>query len=174
MVPHPTCKSRPPAVPWRIAAAALSAFLLASCGGGGGGGGQGDGPIDIRTVNNRADLVSDGDALVEIKGPPGQIEQGVSVKLNGTDVSSSFVDQGGGRLLGLVSGLKTGDNVLLVSPKTARDIDYADSDREGLVNERRTILVDLKYRGRTLRVPIWVIPGHADGAAPGEHYAGRR
>src|SRR5438105_2016989 len=51
----------------------------------------------------------------------------------------------------------TWDNVLLVSPKTAIDIGYGDKEREALVNERRTMLVDLKYRGRTLRVPLWVI-----------------
>jgi molybdopterin-containing oxidoreductase family iron-sulfur binding subunit len=59
----------------------------------------------------------------------------------------------------------TWDNVLLVSPKTADDLRYPEKEREALVNERRTILVDVKYRGRTLRVPLWVIPGHPDGAA---------
>jgi MoCo/4Fe-4S cofactor protein with predicted Tat translocation signal len=59
----------------------------------------------------------------------------------------------------------TWDNVLLVNPKTANDIGYSDSERDGLVNERHTILVDLTYRGRTLRVPLWVIPGHPDGCA---------
>src|SRR6266851_442312 len=57
------------------------------------------------------------------------------------------------------------DNVLLVSPKTARDIGYNDDEREALVNERQTILVNLNYRGRTVRAPLWVIPGHADGCA---------
>jgi molybdopterin-containing oxidoreductase family iron-sulfur binding subunit len=57
----------------------------------------------------------------------------------------------------------TWENVLLVSPKTARDIGYTDQQREAFVNERQTILVDLKYRGRTLRMPLWVIPGHPDG-----------
>ena len=59
----------------------------------------------------------------------------------------------------------TWDNVLLVSPKTARDIGYDDKEREALVNERQTILVDPEYRDRSLRVPLWVIPGHADGSA---------
>ncbi len=57
----------------------------------------------------------------------------------------------------------TWENVLLVSPKTASEIGYNDRERDELVNERQTILVDLKYRGRTLRVPLWVIPGHPDG-----------
>ena len=57
------------------------------------------------------------------------------------------------------------ENVLLVSPKTANDIGYHDKERDALVNEKQTILVDLNYRGRTTRVPLWVIPGHPDGCA---------
>jgi molybdopterin-containing oxidoreductase family iron-sulfur binding subunit len=57
----------------------------------------------------------------------------------------------------------TWDNVLLASPKTAADLGYSDRERQALVNERQTILVDVKYRGRTIRVPLWVIPGHAEG-----------
>ena len=59
----------------------------------------------------------------------------------------------------------TWDNVLLVSPKTAKDAGYDEKERDALVNERHTILVDLNYRGRTIRVPLWVIPGHPDGCA---------
>ena len=57
----------------------------------------------------------------------------------------------------------TWDNVLLVSPKTATGLGYSDTERQAMVNERQTILVDVKYRGRTVRVPLWVIPGHAEG-----------
>ncbi len=57
----------------------------------------------------------------------------------------------------------TWENVLLVSPNTAREIGYTDRQREAYVNERQTILVDVRYRGRTLRAPLWVIPGHPDG-----------
>ena len=55
------------------------------------------------------------------------------------------------------------ENVALVSPKTATEIGFDDQTREGLVNERRTVVADLKYRGRTLRVPLWAVPGHPDG-----------
>ena len=43
--------------------------------------------------------------------------------------------------------------------------DFLPSAGDAMVNERTTIQVDLQYRGRTLRVPLWVIPGHPDGAA---------
>jgi MoCo/4Fe-4S cofactor protein with predicted Tat translocation signal len=55
------------------------------------------------------------------------------------------------------------ENVALVSPKTAAAIGYDDKRRDALVNERQTLLADVRYRGRTLRTPIWVVPGHADG-----------
>ncbi len=57
----------------------------------------------------------------------------------------------------------TWENVLLVSPRTADDMGYGEERRNALVNERSTILVDLNYRGRKLRVPLWVLPGHPDG-----------
>jgi len=55
------------------------------------------------------------------------------------------------------------ENVALVSPKTAVAIGYDDKRRDDLVNEKQTLLADIRYRGRTLRMPIWVVPGHADG-----------
>ena len=55
------------------------------------------------------------------------------------------------------------ENVALVSPKTAVAIGYDDKRRDALVNEKQTLIADVKYRGQTLRTPIWVVPGHADG-----------
>jgi molybdopterin-containing oxidoreductase family iron-sulfur binding subunit len=45
----------------------------------------------------------------------------------------------------------TWDNAAIVSPATA--------ERLGLVNEE---VVELRYRERTLRIPIWIVPGQAD------------
>ncbi|HJT17205.1 MAG TPA: molybdopterin oxidoreductase, partial [Thermoanaerobaculia bacterium] len=59
----------------------------------------------------------------------------------------------------------TWDNVVLVSPKTMNDLGINDSDIMPLINERQTLLVDINYRGQTLRAPIWPIAGHPDGAA---------
>jgi len=55
------------------------------------------------------------------------------------------------------------ENVALVSPKTAAAIGYDDKRRDALVNEKQTLMADVRYRGRTVRTPIWVVPGHADG-----------
>ena len=55
------------------------------------------------------------------------------------------------------------ENVALVSPKTAAAVGYDDKRRDALVNEKQTLRADIRYRGRTLRMPLWVVPGHADG-----------
>jgi MoCo/4Fe-4S cofactor protein with predicted Tat translocation signal len=72
----------------------------------------------------------------------------------------------------------TWENVLLLSPATAKSLGYADDERDALVNEKHTVLADLQYRGQTLRVPIWVLPGHPDNVATlhfgyGRKYGGR-
>ncbi|HEX8153418.1 MAG TPA: TAT-variant-translocated molybdopterin oxidoreductase, partial [Thermoanaerobaculia bacterium] len=59
----------------------------------------------------------------------------------------------------------TWDNVLLLSPKTADRIGYDPKERDGNVNERRTRMADVTYRGVTMRLPIWVVPGHAEDVA---------
>lgn len=113
MVPR---TNRPPRAAWQAIGVTLLSLFLASCGGGGGGSSD-NGAVSIRTVSNRADLISDGDALVEVTAPPGLTKDGMNITLNGTDVSSAFVDQGGGKFLGLVTGLKTGANTVQATPK---------------------------------------------------------
>jgi hypothetical protein len=113
----------PPPRAWRLGACALATLVLAACGGGGSDGGsasglqslssKGEGPLEIRTVNNRADLVSGGDALIEVNGPPGQVKSGsVKVTRNGVDVTSAFTVTEKGTLVGLVTGLVNGANTI--------------------------------------------------------------
>ena len=59
----------------------------------------------------------------------------------------------------------TWENVLLLSPKSANDIGFRDDEREDLFNEKHTLLADLTFRGRTVRVPVWVVPGMPDNVA---------
>ncbi|MFL6278681.1 MAG: 4Fe-4S dicluster domain-containing protein, partial [Vicinamibacterales bacterium] len=59
----------------------------------------------------------------------------------------------------------TWDNVLIVSPKTATKIGYDPEERDALVNEKKTRFVDVSYRGVTMRLPIWVVPGYAEDVA---------
>ena len=75
-----------------------------------------DGPpshhqFQIRTLSNRADLISGGDALVEVKVPRSVPLSRVRLALNGTDVSASFVADSSARTLrGVLRGLRVGDN----------------------------------------------------------------
>ena len=65
-------------------------------------------PLTITVLSNRADLVSGGDALVEVSDP-------ARVILNGADVSRSFSARGDGRFLGVLSGLRLGENEVLAT-----------------------------------------------------------
>lgn len=80
--------------------------------------GQSDGnrglPIgegEVRVLSNRADLISGGDALIDIEAAnPGAAR----VLLNGQDVTAKFALMESGQLRGLVTGLALGDNTLEV------------------------------------------------------------
>lgn len=75
--------------------------------------------LEINTISSRPDLVSGGDALVEIKAPPGTQLQQVSLMLNGRDATRglrSGPEPGSFRVL--VSGMKIGENVLHATLRT--------------------------------------------------------
>ncbi|MGH8530043.1 MAG: DUF6351 family protein [Nevskiales bacterium] len=91
----------------------LSAAVLA------GGCGQGEPssigaevPVEIRVLSNRADLISGGDALVEVRTGPGVDASRLVMDLNGRDVSPDFALRPNGRVMGLLSGLADGANAL--------------------------------------------------------------
>jgi len=54
------------------------------------------------------------------------------------------------------------ENVVLVSPKTAQEIGFTPDVRDPLSNELTTYRALVTYRGRTLDLPLWVLPGHPD------------
>ncbi|HYS07932.1 MAG TPA: DUF6351 family protein [Myxococcales bacterium] len=68
--------------------------------------------FEIRTLSNRADLISDGDALVEVQVPRNVQMRKVTLTLNGADVGASFVaDAEKGTLRGVLTGLRVGRNL---------------------------------------------------------------
>src|SRR5882672_7460019 len=76
--------------------------------------------LTITTLSSRPDMVSGGDALVEVKTAT---PSGVVVTLNGQDVTKAFhVDPARGSLVGLVDGLRVGSNFLVAKAgsRTAR------------------------------------------------------
>ena len=96
------------------AAAALAAALVVA----GNGNAQGNAPpfnFEIRTLSNRADLISDGDALVEVTAPKNVPLKKVTFTLNGNDVAPAFVlDEASRTFRGVLTGLKNGDNDFVV------------------------------------------------------------
>ena len=69
---------------------------------------------EILVLSNRADLISGGDALVEIKWPAGANVAQARISINNVNVMPAFARRPNGRYMGLVTGLKNGDNVLTV------------------------------------------------------------
>ena len=71
------------------------------------------GGVSIVGVSNpRPDLVSGGEVLLRVSTPPGVRASRLRITLNSADVSSDFVAQRDGTLLGLVTGLRAGFNVV--------------------------------------------------------------
>jgi len=93
-------------------------IALAGCGGGDSAAPEepAAGPVaTIKVLSNRADLISGGDALVEVVAPAGVDVSTLKVEANGTDVTSAFATRADGRYYGLVSGLTSGANTLRVA-----------------------------------------------------------
>src|SRR4051794_41840522 len=55
------------------------------------------GDVSIEVLSNRADLISGGDALVQIDRPPDAATAPVTADVDGRDVANAFSDAGGGR-----------------------------------------------------------------------------
>ncbi len=85
--------------------------------------------IQISTLSNRPDKLSDGDVLVQVLLPQKNGLGSVTVQLNGADVTPAFMQEPGtGRLVGLVKGLRLGKNELKATAKGAG------SDKRILIN----------------------------------------
>jgi Tannase-like family of unknown function (DUF6351) len=70
--------------------------------------------FEIHTLSNRADLISDGDALIEVRAPKNVPMQKVTLTLNGADVTSSFVADDSARTFrGVLEGMKDGENTFV-------------------------------------------------------------
>src|SRR5258705_4493463 len=94
--------------------------------------------LEIRTLSSRPDLVSGGDALIEVKAPAGVSLSHITLTLNGKDVTDQLKQSQAGTpalpgdspdtasFRGLISGMTLGDNILRVtlkpSGKSARGV----------------------------------------------------
>ena len=71
--------------------------------------------LQILTLSNRADLISGGDALVEVIIPDGVDADDLAVTVDRRDVTAAFAVRGDGRFLGLIDGLRLGVNRVRVT-----------------------------------------------------------
>jgi len=87
--------------------------------------------VEIEVLSGRADMVTGGDALVEINAP----QEKFSATLNGQDVSKAFhPGKTAGTLIGHIDGLKTGKNLLEVkSAKGSAKLELTNYPIEGPV-----------------------------------------
>ena len=88
-----------------------------------------EGPMRIRVLSNRPDLISGGDALVEVELPRGVRPRQVRVRAGKRNVTQRFAVRRDGRYVGLVRGLRLGRTVI-----TARAPGHA--ARHEVVNHR--------------------------------------
>jgi hypothetical protein len=71
-------------------------------------------PPRIRILSSVPDLVSGGDALVEVKAPAGRALHRIILTLNGKDITGQLkIDAATSSLRGVISGLIVGENVLV-------------------------------------------------------------
>ena len=78
----------------------------------------GDG-FEIRTLSTRADMVSGGDVLVQIKTPPSAASK-VVLTVNGREARGEFRETPGGTLVVRLTGLQPGTNAIAVGVRGRR------------------------------------------------------
>jgi len=111
----------------RAAAAALACFTVLAFAKD-----NASGQFEIRTLSNRADLISGGDALVEVGVPHTVPLQHVTLYLNGRDVTASFRTDASARVMrGVLTGLVPGANEFL-----------ADSNGQGKGRPRASLTIN--------------------------------
>ena len=68
--------------------------------------------LELRALSNRADLVSGGDAFVEVVPPRHRSIHRLRVQVGDRDVSGAFARRSDGRITGVITGLAGGENVV--------------------------------------------------------------
>src|SRR3954452_6622254 len=99
--------------------------VIAACGLGAGTA-QAAGELRLEVLSDRADLVSGGDALVQVTGTTGK----VTADLDGRDVSSAFAKRPNGAIQGLLTGLKSGRNLLTAHAADGRGAQLTITDHQ--------------------------------------------
>ncbi len=69
-------------------------------------------PVWIGVLSSRADMVSGGDALIEIRANAGAYKSAIKLSVNGVDASDKVAIGPNGTFRALITGLKNGDNIV--------------------------------------------------------------
>ena len=126
--------------------------------------------FEIRTLSNRADLISGGDALVEVSVPSNLQFSKVRLLLNGEDVTASFkVDAASRTMRGVLTGLANGRNEFV-----------ADSNGKGFGRPRAVLEITNHPRGGPVllgsQTQPWICatptPVAQSGNTPGSNASG--
>lgn len=97
-----------------MASALLLATMLAACGGGDGDSGPAP-TISIKVLSSHANMVTDESALIQVDVPQGDSVTMAQVTLDGTDVTARFRATSATSMIGLVTGLRPGQNRIAAS-----------------------------------------------------------
>ncbi|HZE66358.1 MAG TPA: DUF6351 family protein [Sporichthyaceae bacterium] len=68
--------------------------------------------LGIKVLSNRADLISGGDAYVEITEPAGVRVDRMRITLDGKDANPTFARRPDGRVTGLIEGMSVGEHIV--------------------------------------------------------------
>ena len=107
--------------------------------------------LEIRTLSSRPDLISGGDALVEVKAPADVSLSQITLTLNGKDVTDQLKDAADARSVptrsfrGVITGMTVGDNMLRVVIKPSS---------KSSVSAGRAIQTSLKITNYAITGPI--------------------
>jgi molybdopterin-containing oxidoreductase family iron-sulfur binding subunit len=121
---------------------------------------------ETRTLTPGTSASESGKQKAETKNPQPAIRDSLEISFqpDSTIFDGRFANNGWLQELPKPLTKLTWDNAALVSPKTAQrlGLSYQVGSRGGEHGKVFTDLVELRYQGRTLRAPIWIVPGHAD------------
>lgn len=143
--------------------AVVLALILAGAGHGTAAGSTITEPV-IDVLSNRADLISGGDALVEIRLPDGAQPDDIRMELDGRDITHEFAQRSNGRYQGIVTGLRPGANQLTAwtSHRNGATITLTNHSKQGPIFAGEQVE---PWLCETQRFGLGPAPG-ADCAAP--------
>jgi MoCo/4Fe-4S cofactor protein with predicted Tat translocation signal len=127
--------------------------------------------VNLKALTNVAGLSSSGTSVSETQNlkptsaqPATQNSLEISFQPDPTLFDGRFANNGWLQELPKPLTKLTWDNAALISPKTAErlGLSYQVGARGGEHGRIFTDVIELRYEGRTLQAPTWILPGHAD------------